>query len=56
VNPFFVAAADVVEESVLRALRAGRDMVGRDGHLVRALPWHRVEELLAAWPGADLNQ
>jgi D-aminopeptidase len=47
-NPFFVAAADVVEESVLRALRAGRDMVGRDGHRVEALPWARVEAMLKA--------
>jgi D-aminopeptidase len=47
-NPFFVAAAEVVEEAVLRALRAGRDMTGRDGHQVKALPWARVSELLAA--------
>ena len=47
-NPFFHAAADVVEEAVLRALRAGRDMVGRDGHRAAALPWARVQRLIGA--------
>lgn len=44
-TPFFHAAADLVEEAVLRALRAGRDMVGREGRRVEALPWDRVEAL-----------
>jgi D-aminopeptidase len=47
-TPFFHGAADLVEEAVLRALRAGRDMVGRDGHRVEALPWERVQAILNA--------
>ena len=50
-NPFFVAAADVVEEAVLRALRAGRDMTGRGGRRVQALPWAEVEAMVTRATG-----
>jgi D-aminopeptidase len=48
-NPFFAAAADAVEEAVLRALFAAETMVGRDGHRVLALPRAQVQRLCRAW-------
>jgi D-aminopeptidase len=45
-NPFFAAVVDATEESVLNSLWAARDVEGRNGRLVRALPHEPVLELL----------
>jgi L-aminopeptidase/D-esterase-like protein len=44
----FTAVVQCVEESVVNALVANEEMVGRDGHRTPALPRDRVRELLAA--------
>jgi len=44
----FTAVVQCVEESVVNALVANEEMVGRDGHRTPALPHDRVRELLAA--------
>jgi D-aminopeptidase len=43
-NPLFQAAAEAVEEAIVNALFAATTMVGRDGHVVHALPLERVLE------------
>jgi L-aminopeptidase/D-esterase-like protein len=48
IDPFFAAVAHATEEAVLNALVASREMIGRDGHRVPALPRDRVAELLRA--------
>jgi D-aminopeptidase len=45
-DPLFAAVVDATEESVLNALWAAPDVVGRDGRLVRGLPHDQVLELL----------
>lgn len=45
-NPFFLAAAEAVEESILNALVAAGDMSGRDGHKVAAVPWDVIRQRL----------
>lgn len=52
-QPFFRAAADTVEESVVGALRAGVTMVGRDGHRVEALSWGAVKQAMQRWHRAE---
>ena len=44
----YAAVVQCVEESVVNALVANEEMVGRDGHRTPALPHDRVRELLAA--------
>jgi len=44
----FAAVVQCVEESVVNALVANEEMVGREGHRTPALPHDRVRELLAA--------
>jgi L-aminopeptidase/D-esterase-like protein len=44
----FAAVVQCVEESVVNALVANEEMVGRQGHRTPALPHDRVRELLAA--------
>lgn len=46
INPFYEAVVQSVEEAVLNALVANREMVGRDGNRVPALPHDRVRALL----------
>lgn len=41
-NPLLQAAAEAVEEAIVNALFAATTMVGRDGHVVHALPLERV--------------
>jgi D-aminopeptidase len=45
-DPFFEAAADVVEESVLNALTAAETMTGFKGRTAYALPLERVQEIM----------
>lgn len=45
-NPFFLAASEGVEESILNALVAAGEMKGRDGHKVEAVPWDVVLQRL----------
>jgi D-aminopeptidase len=47
-DPIFAGTVEATEEAVLNALWFARDMRGRDGRLVRALPHDDVLELLAA--------
>jgi len=46
-NPLFEAAVDATEEAVVNSLWAARDVTGRDGHVVAALPHDETLELLA---------
>lgn len=47
-DPFFEAVVQAVEESVVNALVANADMIGREGHRTPALPRDRVAELIRA--------
>ena len=44
----YAAVVQCVEESVVNALVANEEMVGREGHRTPAMPRDRVRELLAA--------
>ena len=46
-DPFFGAVVEATEEAVLDALFAAETTIGRDGHVVPALPIERTVELLA---------
>lgn len=46
IDPFYDAVVQSVEEAVLNALMAAREMTGRDGHRSPALPVGRLIELL----------
>jgi len=45
-DPLFVGLVQATEEAIVNALVDNRDMTGRDGHVVPALPRDRVRELL----------
>ena len=45
-DPIFDATVQSVEEAIVNALVNNRDMTGRDGHEVKALPHDRLRELL----------
>lgn len=45
-DPLFEATVQAVEESIVNALVDNRNMTGRDGHEVEALPLERLRELL----------
>jgi D-aminopeptidase len=46
-NPLFEAAVDATEEAVVNSLWAAKDVTGRDGHVVEALPHEETLGLLA---------
>jgi len=46
-DPLYAAVVFAVEEAVLNVLIANKDMVGRSGHRVPALPHERVRELMS---------
>lgn len=46
-DPFFAAAADSVEESILNALTAAENMTGQQGRTAHAIPLEALEELVA---------
>ncbi len=46
INPIFLAAADAVEEAIVNAMVAAKDMTGRDGNKVFALPHDRLREVM----------
>ena len=48
-DPFYAAAANVVEESIMNALLAAEDMTGRNMNTVRALPHDQLREILARY-------
>ena len=48
-DPLFEGTVQAVEEAVVNALVANRDMIGRDDHKVPALPHERVRELLGKY-------
>ena len=48
-DPFYAAAANVVEESIMNALLAAEDMTGRNMNTVRALPHDHLREILARY-------
>ncbi len=45
-DPIFEATFQTIEEAIVNALVNNHDMIGRDGHEVKALPHERVRELL----------
>ena len=45
-NPLFEAVVQATEEAVVNAMVAAKDMTGRDGHFVPALPHERLRQLL----------
>ncbi|WP_156138875.1 DmpA family aminopeptidase [Microbacterium mangrovi] len=47
IDAFYAAVVEAVEEAVLNALVAARDMVGRDGHASYALPHDEVRAAFA---------
>lgn len=49
IDPFYAATVQAVEEAVVNALVAGREMVGRDGHRSPALPHDTLVELLSEY-------
>jgi len=50
VSPLFQAAAEAAEEAILNSLFKARDMDGRDGHRIPALPLDRVRGLMKEIP------
>ena len=50
-NPFFSAAADAVEESILNALCAAETMHGYEGHIAYALPLDELQRVMARYHG-----
>ena len=48
-DPLFTGTVQAVEEAILNAMVANRDMTGRDNHQVPALPHERVRELLTKY-------
>jgi len=46
-NPLFAATVEAVEEAVFNALFTAETTVGRDGHVLHALPLDRTFEILA---------
>jgi len=47
-DPLFAAAAEATEEAAIDSMVAADAVVGRDGHLIHALPLARLVELLQA--------
>ncbi len=45
-DPIFSAVVEATEEAIVNTLVDNHDMIGRDGHEVKALPHDRVRELL----------
>jgi L-aminopeptidase/D-esterase-like protein len=45
-DPLFTATVEATEEAIINALVYNRDMTGRDGHKVLALPHDRLREIL----------
>ncbi len=52
-DPLFEAVVQAVDEAVIDAMVANRDMVGRDGLTVRALPHDDLREVLRRYGRAD---
>jgi D-aminopeptidase len=48
-NELFAATTEAVEEAVLNALFTAKTTVGRDGHVLHALPIERTLEILARY-------
>ena len=46
-NELFAATTEAVEEAVVNALFTAETTVGRDGHVLHALPLERTLEILA---------
>jgi D-aminopeptidase len=46
-NEVFAATVEAVEESVVNALFAAETTVGRDGHVLHAIPLDRTLDVLA---------
>lgn len=51
VDPLYTAVVESVEESVLNALTAAQEMVGRDGHRSPALPHQALRRIFQDAPG-----
>ena len=48
-NELFAATTEAVEEAVVNALFTAETTVGRDGHVLYALPIERTLEILARY-------
>jgi D-aminopeptidase len=46
INPFFQATVDSTAEAILNAMVAAETMIGRDGHVVPALPHDRLQQIM----------
>lgn len=55
-DPFFEAVAEAVEEAILNALTTADTMIGREGHVVHALPHDKLQEIMADYRGFDLRE
>ncbi len=53
IDTLFAGVAQATEEAILNSLVANRDMTGRDGHFVPALPHDALRALFAAQPPQD---
>ncbi|MBC7813491.1 MAG: P1 family peptidase [Burkholderiales bacterium] len=49
INSFFRGAIEATEEAILNSMTAAETMIGRDGHLVHALPLDTLQELLTKY-------
>jgi D-aminopeptidase len=49
-DPFFVAVADAVEESILNALCAAETLTGQQGRVAHALPLDELHTIMQRFP------
>jgi D-aminopeptidase len=50
VSPLFLAAAEAAEEAILNSLFKARDMEGKDGSKVEALPLDKLKKIMEEAP------
>ncbi len=50
VSPIFLAAAEAAEEAILNSLFKARDMEGKDGSKVEALPLDKLKKIMEEAP------
>jgi D-aminopeptidase len=50
ISPLFLAAAEAAEEAILNSLFKARDMEGKDGRKVEALPLAKLRKIMEEAP------
>ncbi|MBA7624387.1 hypothetical protein ES703_31794 [subsurface metagenome] len=50
VSPLFLAAAEAAEEAILNSLFKAREMEGKDGRKVKALPLDKLKKIMEEAP------